>query len=127
VELPGLGLLQGIRSFEDNHVIDFFGGIPYAAPPVGSFRFSPPQQVPKWAPLVLDASQYGTDCYQIVDPVMNPLAHPDQMSEDCLYLNVFTPAGAAAAASSNTKTLLPVMVWFHGGAFQQGGFRKGET
>lgn len=52
---------------------------------------------------------------------MNPGAEENQMSEDCLYLNVYTPAG-----QSSRHTLLPVMVWLHGGAFQQGGARRPE-
>ena len=55
------------------------------------------------------------------------------MSEDCLYLNVFTPAGLATRTkrqgkfgSGSSSSLLPVMLWFHGGAFQQGGSRRGE-
>jgi carboxylesterase type B len=58
----------------------------------------------------------------VVDPLLNPLADPTQMSEDCLYLNIFTPAGLARSRSK----LLPVLVWFHGGAFQQGGARRPE-
>ncbi|OEU10846.1 putative carboxylesterase [Fragilariopsis cylindrus CCMP1102] len=118
--LKGLGIVQGTRTH--NLGVDFFGGIPYAAPPVGSLRFAPPQEPPKWSPQILDSSNYGTDCYQIVDPIMNPFADPNKMSEDCLYLNIFTPAGAAAASETTTtpSQLLPVMVWLHGGAFQQG-------
>jgi carboxylesterase type B len=124
VELPGLGIVQGIRRFDDQHVVDFFGGIPYASPPVGTLRWSPPQDPVKWSPHILDASQFGTDCYQIVDPVMNPVAHPDRMSEDCLYLNVFRPAITESEKTSDR--LLPVMVWFHGGAFQQGSANRPE-
>eukprot|EP00536_Pseudo-nitzschia_multiseries_P012506 jgi/Psemu1/68339/estExt_Genemark1.C_4810037 len=132
VSLSGLGVVQGVRSH--NLGVDFFGGIPFAAPPVGNRRWAPPQEPPKWAPQILDASEYGTDCYQIVDPILNPLANPDTMSEDCLYLNIFTPAGAAATAasesssssSSSSSQLLPVMVWLHGGAFQQGSAARPE-
>jgi len=131
VSLSGLGVVQGVRSH--NLGVDFFGGLPFAAPPVGNRRWAPPQEPPKWSPQVLDASEYGTDCYQVVDPILNPLANPDRMSEDCLYLNIFTPAGAAATAasaasdsSSSSSQLLPVMVWLHGGAFQQGGAARPE-
>lgn len=130
VNLSGLGVVQGVRSH--NLGVDFFGGLPFAAPPVGNRRWAPPQEPPKWSPQILDASEYGTDCYQVVDPILNPLANPDRMSEDCLYLNVFTPAGAAATAasansdSSFSQQRLPVMVWLHGGAFQQGGAARPE-
>ena len=131
VSLSGLGVVQGVRSH--NLGVDFFGGIPFAAPPVGNRRWAPPQEPPKWSPQILDTSEYGTDCYQVVDSILNPLANPDTMSEDCLYLNIFTPAGAAATAasaasdpSSTSSQLLPVMVWLHGGAFQQGGAARPE-
>jgi carboxylesterase type B len=52
---------------------------------------------------------------------MNPTADVDHMSEDCLYLNVFVPAGQATL-----RQKLPVLVWLHGGAFQQGGARRPE-
>ncbi len=130
VNLSSLGVVQGVRSH--NLGVDFFGGLPFAAPPVGNRRWAPPQEPPKWSPQILDASEYGTDCYQVVDPILNPLANPDRMSEDCLYLNIFTPAGAAATAasansdSSFSQQRLPVMVWLHGGAFQQGGAARPE-
>ena len=123
-----LGNVQGIRHYG----IDFFGGLPYAAPPVGNLRWAPPQEPVGWKPHTLDATRFGPDCWQVVDPVMNPLADQAQMSEDCLYLNVYTPAGAAHAAASagrrriSSTSLLPVMVWFHGGAFQQGAGRRPE-
>jgi para-nitrobenzyl esterase len=128
--------------------IDFFGGLPYAAPPVGSLRWSPPEPVTPWSPSQLDATQFGPDCWQLVDPIINPGTDPSQMSEDCLYLNIYTPAGASSAVSSsasqssssssshhnnhnnnnnsNNSHLKPVMVWLHGGAFQQGGARRPE-
>ncbi len=120
VNLPGLGTLRGIRTLG----LDFFGGIPYAAPPVGNLRWAPPEEPPSWRPHVLDATQFGPDCYQVIDPVMNPLADPNQMSEDCLYLNIYTPAGASSSTLKPKKS--PVMVWFHGGAFQQGAAKRPE-
>ena len=126
VTIPGHGKAVGRRET----AVDIWKGIPYAAPPVGSLRFAPPESAPPWAPSKLDASQFGPDCYQLVDPVLNPGADLKHMSEDCLYLNVFTPAGHVGRSRqgrflSGTK-LLPVMVWLHGGAFQQGGARRPE-
>jgi carboxylesterase type B len=128
VDLPGLGTIQGVRRFAEDHVVDFFGGIPYAAPPIMSLRWSPPQDVVQWHPHILDASQPGTDCFQMVDPVMNPYANPERMSEDCLYLNIFRPALSKETSLTDNPphTRLPVMVWFHGGAFQQGGANRPE-
>eukprot|EP00980_Cylindrotheca_fusiformis_P016024 scaffold4715_cov115-Cylindrotheca_fusiformis.AAC.8 len=119
VYLDQLGKVQGIRS----QGMDFFGGIPYASPPVGNLRWAPPEEPPSWRPHVLDASHFGPDCYQIPDELTNPSASPESMSEDCLYLNVYTPAGAS---SMTRRTQLPVMVWFHGGAFQQGAAKRPE-
>ncbi len=118
VNLPKYGKVVGRR-----HVsVDIFRGLPYAAPPVGALRFAPPEPVAPWAPSKLDASRDGPDCWQLEDPVLNPTVSADRMSEDCLYLNVYTPAGHAARSSKK----LPVMVWFHGGAFQQGGASRNE-
>ena len=109
IHLPDLGRIQGKRESG----IDFFGGIPYAAPPVGNLRWAPPEPASPWAPAKLDATHFGPDCWQVVDPFLNPLADETRMSEDCLYLNVFTPAGHAVR-----HVKLPVMIWLHGGAFQ---------
>ena len=126
VNIPGYGKAEGRRE----RAVDIWKGIPYAAPPVGSLRFAPPESAPPWSPQKLDASKYGPDCYQLVDPILNPLADLQHMSEDCLYLNVFTPAGHVGRSRqgkflSGTKKL-PVMVWLHGGAFQQGGANRPE-
>lgn len=124
--IPGYGKAEGRREGG----VDIWKGIPYAQPPVGSLRFSPPEAATPWAPSRLDASHFGPDCYQLVDPVMNPLADLSKMSEDCLYLNVYTPAGHVARSRqgkflSGTKKL-PVMVWIHGGAFMQGSSSRPE-
>ena len=103
------GALQG--SEEDG--IRVFRGIPYAAPPVGDLRWRPPQQPSAWRG-VRRATEYGHDCMQL--PVSNEAAPPGRTtpSEDCLVLNVWTPAKASGAR-------LPVMVWIHGGGFLNGG------
>jgi para-nitrobenzyl esterase len=88
-----------------------FKGIPFAAPPVGALRWKAPQPVKPWTG-VRDASKFGPACVQ--DPMFPRLfGGPPEMSEDCLYLNVWTPAKAAGDA-------LPVMVWLHGGGFVGG-------
>eukprot|EP00557_Chaetoceros_sp_GSL56_P012315 CAMPEP_0176478174 /NCGR_PEP_ID=MMETSP0200_2-20121128/1041_1 /TAXON_ID=947934 /ORGANISM="Chaetoceros sp., Strain GSL56" /LENGTH=1129 /DNA_ID=CAMNT_0017874085 /DNA_START=156 /DNA_END=3545 /DNA_ORIENTATION=+ len=127
VTIPGYGKAEGRRE----QGVDMWKGIPYAAPPVGSLRFAPPEAVAPWAPSKLDASTYAPDCYQLVDPILNPLADESYMSEDCLFLNVFTPAGHVARSRqgkflSGGAKKLPVMLWLHGGAFQQGGARRPE-
>lgn len=93
---------QQVRAFE---------GIPYAAPPVGELRWQPPQPVAKWKG-VRDATAFGHRC-------MQPTIYPDMRfsdpgpSEDCLTLNIWTPANAK-------KGSLPVMVWIHGGGYLAG-------
>jgi len=90
-------------------------GIPFAAPPVGDLRWRAPQPAARWAG-VKQTTAYGHDCMQ--KPFGGdaaPLGTPP--AEDCLYLNVWKPAGAAAGA----KGKLPVMVWIYGGGFINGG------
>jgi para-nitrobenzyl esterase len=86
-----------------------FLGIPYAAPPVGSLRWRPPQPAARWHG-VRDATQFAPHCAQPTSPF-----GVASTSEDCLYLNVFGPAGGQAGARR-----LPVMVWIHGGALVVG-------
>lgn len=95
------------------HGVAAFKGIPYAAPPVGDNRWRAPQPVAAWQG-VRAATTYAADCAQAPFP---PDAAPVRTvpSEDCLYLNVWKPASAAAGAR------LPVMVWVHGGGFVNGG------
>lgn len=115
VTIPSYGKISGVRK----EGLDFFGNLPFAAPPVGNLRFAPPEPPPPWAPAILESSMYGPDCWQVQDPILNP--SPNRMSEDCLTLNIFTPAGQV-----HSKKALPVLVWLHGGAFQQGGSNRPE-
>ena len=85
-----------------------FLGIPYAAPPIGPRRWEPPAPAARWT-TTRDATRFAPHCPQLTSPF--GIA---SVSEDCLYLNVFAPAGTAKGAR------LPVMVWIHGGAFTSG-------
>jgi para-nitrobenzyl esterase len=108
------------NSVESSPGVRAFKGIPFAAPPVGALRWLPPQPVVKWDG-VRDASKFGNVCIQPAGPTTGPGARlniavlPDSppLSEDCLYLNVWT--GAVSASERR-----PVMVYFFGGAFTEG-------
>jgi para-nitrobenzyl esterase len=91
-----------------------FKGIPYGASTAGANRFRPPQPVVSWTG-VRDAVAYGPTAPQQRDAApLAPTPGGPALSEDCLYLNVWAPAGASAAARK------PVMVWLHGGGWGQG-------
>ncbi|MXO58917.1 carboxylesterase family protein [Altererythrobacter salegens] len=100
--------------------VTVFKGIPFAAAPVGDLRFKPAQPPKAWDG-VRDGSKWGDTCIQPKAPtrtigVNQATDMPDSpaISEDCLNLNVWTPA-----KTSGEK--LPVMVWFYGGAYAEGG------
>jgi para-nitrobenzyl esterase len=101
------GTVQGVAA---GNIVSF-KGIPFAAPPTGEQRWRPPQPVVSWSG-VKKADTFAPGCMQ--DPSMAVMfGAPPNVKEDCLYLNVWTPA-----RSSSER--LPVMVWIYGGAFAAG-------
>jgi para-nitrobenzyl esterase len=88
-----------------------FKGIPFAEPPVGPLRWMPPQPVKPWSG-TRPAKEYGAIAPQTVMPIGPFVQVPQPQSEDCLFLNIFTPG--------LDKKKRPVMVWIHGGAFTIG-------
>lgn len=102
-----------------------FKGIPFAAPPVGALRWKAPQPAQSWDGVL--------DCFRFRNPPMQiPLPQktlyqeeffpvPEECSEDCLYLSVWTPSRHFDPADK-----LPVMVWYHGGAYIQGADHEPE-
>ena len=114
------GKLEGVTVFK---------GIPFAAPPVGDLRWKQPEAPAAWQG-VRDGSKYGAPCIQGKAPQRVPVNSatdfPDspEPSEDCLYLNVWTPAKSA-------DEKLPVMIWLYGGAYNEGGgnapFSEGDN
>jgi para-nitrobenzyl esterase len=104
------GFISGLAG--SHAAVRVFRGIPYAAPPVGKLRWREPQPVAHWDG-VRRADQFGAMCMQPASRGASPAAAQPKMSEDCLFLNVWT-----AAASDIERR--PVMVWIHPGGYQTG-------
>ncbi|HEY6244644.1 MAG TPA: carboxylesterase family protein, partial [Pyrinomonadaceae bacterium] len=102
------GVVEGTT---DNTGLRIFKGVLFAAPPVGELRWQPPQPVKNWNG-TFKADHFGPRCMQ--RPIFSDMVfRSDSMSEDCLYLNVWTPAKSA-------KEKLPVLIYFYGGGFVAG-------
>ncbi|XP_019605336.2 liver carboxylesterase 1 [Rhinolophus sinicus] len=115
-----LGKYVSLEGFAQSVAV--FLGVPFAKPPLGSLRFAPPQPAEPWL-FVKNTTSYPPMCSQdaVASQVISELFTntkeniPLKISEDCLYLNIYTPADLTK------KSRLPVMVWIHGGGLIVGG------
>lgn len=99
------GAIEG--STENGVVV--YKGVPFAAPPLGELRWREPQPAAAWKG-TRQANSFATACMQ--EGVSMPGEKPPAVSEDCLYLNIWTPMQGSEQ--------LPVMVWIHGGGYTNG-------
>ena len=106
------GLLAGITGAHPD--VRVYRGMPFAAPPVGDLRWKAPQPPASWQG-VRQAAEFSNACWQTPYPPSASIYQSKlpPLSEDCLYLNIWTAAKSA-------KDRLPVMVWIHGGGFTRG-------
>ena len=129
-----LGTLQGLTQVIPNahgsiNTIHKFLGIPYAAPPTGDLRFAPPQPHKGWKrDGIYKATRFKSICMQQIIHYNISIRQAwegfseteENISEDCLYLNIYTPAENASKQQNKSQQLHPVLAYIHGGGFFAG-------
>lgn len=122
---PRVTVAQGVLEGTTDNGVNVFLGVPFAAPPVGDLRWAPPKPPATWGTQPRSAKAFGPSCTQTLAPggraqwtseYMTPEA--PGVSEDCLYLNIWTPA--ALAGAGRPSPTLPVLVYIYGGGFNEG-------
>ncbi|XP_071081540.1 cholinesterase-like [Haliotis cracherodii] len=117
VVTTSLGPIRGNRTTVLNSTVDIYYGIPYAAPPVGDLRFRRPVPHDPWN-TTRDALDMPNSCHQSIDELFDRFEGVDMwnpntnMSEDCLYLNIWVPRGGALKKA--------ILLWIYGGTFALG-------
>ncbi|KAF8533104.1 Alpha/Beta hydrolase protein [Trichophaea hybrida] len=110
-----------VRGFSPSNGVTAYLGVPYASPPTGPLRFHPPHPS-EFGREIINATAYSYSCYQFQYKLQNgsddSAAFPrDRQNEDCLYLNIWTPAGAE---KKKKKKKISTMLWLHGGSWVGG-------
>ena len=108
------GTVQGVVETVHKQPVDTFKGIPFATPPVGDLRWTSPIKEANWTGVKV-AESFGNACIQSNGPMVQ--YYPVNMSENCLYLNVYRPH---VPANTTTTAPLPVMLFFYGGSYVLG-------
>lgn len=111
-----MGEVEGLSVSVPDGEVQVFRGLRFAQPPVGDLRFRPPVAAEPWSG-TYDATRFPNRSPQApMSEILGP-EEPGELNEDCLFLNVFTPAPAAGSGETPSR---PVMVWIHGGAYVTG-------
>jgi len=108
VELSG-GVIRGRVSYEGGRPAHVFKNVPMAEPPVGNRRFAKLEEKRPWRPLIWNSTEYSPACPSNTTDTTSP---QDNISEDCIYMNVFADASCRRRASG-----CPILFYIHGGGF----------
>ncbi len=122
---PHATVAQGVLTGTTDNGVTVFRGVPFAAPPTGDLRWAPPRPPARWGSQPREATTFGASCTQTLKSngsgqwtteYMSPEA--PGVSEDCLFLNIWTPATLTVARRPPAN--LPVLFWIYGGGFNEG-------